>query len=149
MRSLGLCGAVCIVESFREAQAAGVAATSAHEPTSDIDAKAVFEAYADGDARAVSAVETFVDTLAYALSQTTCVVDADVILLGGGVAGAANMFIDDLRREYAALCLPTCRNTKIRVAKLGNTAGIVGAVHYVQMMHESGNPFDDIFGVRF
>ena len=138
-----------IVASFREAQAAGAVASSAHEPASDIDAQAVFEAYAEGDARAVAAVKIFVDTLGFALAQTTCVVDADVILLGGGVAGAADMFLDDLQRVYVEQCLPTCRGTKIRVAELGNTAGIVGAVRYVQMMYEATNPFDDLFGMGF
>jgi glucokinase len=138
-----------IVANFREAQQAGAAATSQHEPKSDTDSLAVFEAYREGDARAVQAVGQFVQKLGYALAQTTCVVDADVILLGGGVAGAAELFIDDLEAVYRKYCLSTCRDAKIRVAGLGNTAGVVGAVRYAQMQRESLDPFDDLFGMTF
>lgn len=136
-----------IVASFREAEAAGAAATSTHAPQSDTDAQEVFAAYVEGDARAVQAVETFVDTLAFALAQATCVVDADVILLGGGVSAAADLFLDKLQEAYGTYCLPTCKGTKIRAATLGNTAGIVGVVRYVQMAHEEADPFDDLFGM--
>lgn len=136
-----------IVANFREAEANGIAGTSKHVPQNDTDALSVFEAYREGDPRATYAVGIFTDKLGYALAQATCVVDADVILLGGGVAGAADLFLPALQGNYRKNCLSTCADTQIRVATLGNIAGMVGVVRYVQMMSESLDPFDNLFGM--
>ncbi len=122
-----------IVTSFREAALRGVAGCTSIEPKNDSDSLAVFEAYRAGDARAKEAVDNFVDKLGFGLAQAMCVVDAEVILLGGGVAGALDLFLDDLRASYLTYCFATCASTEIRAARLGNDAGIIGAARYAHI----------------
>lgn len=122
-----------IVASFRDASARGVIGSTDIQPKHDGDALSVFEAYRAGDERAVEAVGVFVDKLAFGLAQAMCVVDAEVILLGGGVAGAAELYLDDLQAAYVNYCFAACSSTKIRTAKLGNDAGIIGAARYAQL----------------
>ena len=136
-----------IVASFREAAQRGVASSAKIEPRNDSDALTVFEAYRAGDECAKEAVETFVDKLGFGLAQAMCVVDADVILLGGGVAGASGLFLDDLQQAYLRYCFATCSSTRIKTAQLGNDAGIIGAARYANLMSESIDPLDETFGI--
>ena len=71
-----------------------------------------------------------VDKLAFALAQVACIVDPEVIILGGGVSGGSPYFIEDLRSAFSTYCLPACSSTEIRVAVLGNDAGMYGAARY-------------------
>lgn len=103
---------------------------SEFEPTSATDALPVFKAYEVGDPRAARAIEVMVDKLAFALAQVACIVDPEVIILGGGVSGGSPYFIEDLRSAFSTYCLPACSSTEIRVAVLGNDAGMYGAARY-------------------
>ena len=103
---------------------------SEFEPTSATDALPVFKAYDVGDPRAIRAIEVMVDKLAFALAQVACIVDPEVIILGGGVSGGSSFFIEDLRSAFSAYCLTACGSTEIRVAVLGNDAGMYGAARY-------------------
>lgn len=128
-----------IVANFWEADRAGLAASSEHVPAHAVDALAVFDAAREGDERARAALKRFSDTLGFALAQVTCVVDSEVILLGGGVAGGADLYLNDLRAAYGANCLSTCASTDIRCATLGNDAGIVGAIRCSMLAENAGD----------
>lgn len=128
-----------IVANFWEADRAGLAASSEHVPAHAVDALAVFDAAREGDERARAALKRFSDTLGFALAQVTCVVDSEVILLGGGVAGGADLYLNDLRAAYGANCLSTCASTDIRCAMLGNDAGIVGAIRCSMLAENAGD----------
>ena len=122
-----------IVQTFREAgqnDALDPAAFSAHEPTGDTDALSVFKAFEEGDPRAKEALAVMADKLGFALAQVACAVDPEVILLGGGVAGGAEYFMEDLRAAYQEYCLGSCSATEIRTASLGSDAGIFGAARF-------------------
>ena len=122
-----------IVQSFREAAESGQLDTSAFcgpEPASETDALSVFKAHAAGDPRAARALGIMADKLGFALAQVACVADPDVILLGGGVAGGADHFIDELRDAYRGYCLKSCAATEIRTAALESDAGVFGAARY-------------------
>lgn len=99
-------------------------------PASATDALPVFKAYEVGDPRAVRAIEVMVDKLAFALAQAACIVDPEVIILGGGVSGGSKYFLEDLRSAFRSYCLPACCSTEIRVAVLGNDAGMYGAARF-------------------
>lgn len=125
-----------IVQTFREASASGAFDPdeySQFEPENDLDALSVFKAHAAGDPRAVRAVADMADKLGFALAQVACVADPDVILLGGGVAGGADCFIDDLRAAFKSYCLSSCAATEIRTASLESDAGVYGAARYAMI----------------
>ena len=122
-----------LVQTFTEAtDDAGLDASlfSEFEPASATDALPVFKAYEVGDPRAVRAIEVMVDKLAFASAQVACIVDPEIIILGGGVSGGSKYFIEDLRSAFRSYCLPACSSTEIRVAVLGNDAGMYGAARY-------------------
>lgn len=122
-----------LVQTFTEATNDADLDTSLfsdYEPTSATDALPVFKAYEVGDPRAIRAIEVMVDKLAFALAQVACIVDPEIIILGGGVSGGSKYFIEDLRSAFSAYCLPACSSTEIRIAVLGNDAGMYGAARY-------------------
>ena len=99
----------------------------------DNDALVVFKAFEAGDPRAKVALADMADKLGFAFAQVACTVDPDLIMLGGGIAGGAEYFIDDLRAAYAKYCLPSCAAIEIRTANLSSDAGIYGAARYAMV----------------
>ena len=90
-------------------------------------ARAVFDAMKDGDEVAREAIELMCDMLAIGISNTCCVLDPEMIVIGGGVAAGWADFGHLLRERYRAHALETMRDIPIVPAKLGNDAGIYGA----------------------
>ena len=68
--------------------------------------------------------------LGFVLAQAACIVDPDVILLGGGLTAAADLYLDDLRASYRSCSLAACAETEIRCATLLGDAGVIGAARY-------------------
>lgn len=92
-----------------------------------VTAKAVFEAYEQGDSLAGRVVDRFAGYLGRGLAMFACVVDPEVILIGGGVAKAGEPLIQAIQREFKRAAFTPCKETPIRLARLGNDAGIYGA----------------------
>lgn len=131
-----------IVQTFFEAGESGEfdpSTYSAHAPAGELDALAVAEAAREGDPRALAAFSVMADKLGFALAQVACIVDPSVILLGGGLAAGADLFLDDLRAAFRNYCLDACASTDIRIATLLGDAGIVGAARFAMQ----SSPRDD------
>lgn len=125
-----------IVQNFIEAGQSGELDSSQftdHEPVNDTDALAVFDAARAGDPRGKRALAEMADKLGFALAQVACVVDPDVILLGGGIAAGADLYLDDLRAAYRSYCFEACAATEIRCATLLGDAGVYGAARYAML----------------
>lgn len=93
-------------------------------------AKEVFDAAAADDPVARDAVTTFSRMLAFGLAQITCILDPDLIVLGGGLSASSDVFLDEVRRLYREFAFQPCRDVPIDVATLGNSAGIFGAARF-------------------
>ncbi|WP_350453824.1 ROK family protein [Slackia heliotrinireducens] len=91
------------------------------------DARQVMEAFERSNPHAVHAMEVFSDRLGYALANIACVIDPEVILLGGGVSERFDLFEDMLRASFDMYALGESRSVEFRKAALGNEAGMVGA----------------------
>ncbi|MBQ5362804.1 MAG: ROK family protein, partial [Clostridia bacterium] len=82
-----------------------------------------------GDEAAKEVVDTYVDYLATGIGNVINIFQPEVLSLGGGVSGEGqyllDMLIPKVRAEQYGGGLVTL--TDIRIAKLGNDAGIVGA----------------------
>lgn len=99
--------------------------------TEEVTAKTVFDAYGQGDRLAERIVDTFASYLGRGLAMAACVVDPEVILIGGGVARAGDPLLKAVQREYEKAAFAPCKETPIRLARLGNDAGIYGAARLV------------------
>lgn len=94
-------------------------------------AKDVFDAARNGDALAAREVDEMTDTLAVALASVAATTDPEMFMVGGGVARAGDVLFDPLRKYYKKYAFPSCRETPIKQATLGNDAGIYGAVRLI------------------
>ena len=97
----------------------------------DFAAKDVFDAARSGDKLAQQEVEDMTLTLALALGNIAAITDPEMFLVGGGVARAGDVLLEPLSRHSQANAFLSCRNTPIRLASLGNDAGIYGAVRLI------------------
>ena len=122
-----------IVQTFREAGQSDKLDETLFvdcDPQSDTDALSVSQAAHKGDPRGKQAFSVMADKLGFALAQVACVVDPDVILLGGGLTAAADLYLDDLRSSYRSYALGACAETEIRCAALLGDAGVIGAARF-------------------
>ena len=99
------------------------------ELTGPSDSRDVFQTCREGDEVAWAAVETMTDYLGRALALVACVVDPDQFVLGGGASASADVYLDKLVEKYQRYALPPSAKTPIKVASLGNGAGIIGAAY--------------------
>lgn len=97
----------------------------------EISAKTVFDAVKAGDALAMEIAEKFGEYLGKALAQIACVVNPEIIVIGGGVSKAGPVLLDYIRKYYIPYVFHGSRDTVFALAKLGNDAGIYGAAKLV------------------
>ena len=111
-----------------ERRLSGTSAHSILREKNPFTAKDIFDAAKAGDAIAVELVESFGQILGSALSDMACVLNPEIIVIGGGVSRAGSIVTDIVQRFFYEKTLFTCKNTKIVLATLGNDAGIYGGV---------------------
>ncbi len=96
-----------------------------------LSAKLIFDAAKENDAFALSMVDAFGRKLGEALAQIAAVVDPEVFVIGGGVSRAGEIILEAVEKYYAPAAFHACRTTVFKLAKLGNDAGMYGAVRMV------------------
>ena len=96
-----------------------------------LTAKDVFDIAAQGDVPAQEILEEFGKVLGEALASINCVMDPDVIVIGGGVSRAGRIILDLVEKYYKPAAFFAVRETPFKLAELGNTAGMYGAVRMV------------------
>ena len=99
--------------------------TISEEPT----AKEVFDKAKENDELGLYVLDLVAKYLARGLAAIAVSVDVEVFYIGGGVSAVGSILTDKIEayfKEYAHYAL---RNTKIKLAKLGNTAGMLGAAY--------------------
>ncbi len=99
------------------------------ELTGPSDSKDVFQACREGDKLALAAADTMADYLGRALALIANVVDPEMFLIGGGASASADVYLDAVREHFQRYALSASRETPIKVASLGNDAGIIGAAY--------------------
>ena len=99
------------------------------EFTGPIGAYTVFQELEKGSTEAKNAVSQMVEYLAFAMAQMSAVVDPEMFVIGGGVAGSFDVFKDELAAKFREFALTPCANTKIVHAALGNQAGMYGSAY--------------------
>lgn len=97
-------------------------------PAGDTTAAAVAAAARAGDAVAIASYERAAQALAAGIAATATLVEIDIAVIGGGVAGAGDVLFAPLRRslgDYATLSF--VRGLTVAPAVMGTDAGLVGA----------------------
>ena len=107
------------------AKTASTTALTKYEP---LTAKDIFDEAKAGDEIALSLVEEVCGILGSALSNMACVVNPEVIVIGGGVSKAGSILIDCIQKHFVETSFFACRDTKFALASLGNDAGMYGCV---------------------
>ena len=125
------CSATAIIRMAREACADAPNCLIMRMVEGDMDkinAKVVFDAAKEGDSVAMQVFNRFVKYLTIAINNVISFIDPDMIILGGGVSRAGDFLLDAVKAalpEY--LFYPTLKQPELRIASLGNDAGIIGA----------------------
>ena len=94
-----------------------------------VSGRTAFDALRAGDAAAAEVVDEYVTYLACGLANVINIFQPEVLSLGGGVSGEGQSLIDALlpyirKEQYGG---DVVEHTQLRIAQLGNDAGIIGA----------------------
>ncbi|MGV3041472.1 ROK family glucokinase [Staphylococcus rostri] len=99
----------------------------------DVTAKDVFDAAKLGDSFSLFIVEKIAQYIAYLASILSVTVNPKYIILGGGMADAGHILLENVKTAYYQLAFtPSQEGTEIVSASLGNEAGIVGAAGLIK-----------------
>jgi ROK family protein (putative glucokinase) len=93
----------------------------------NLTAKIIVEEAKKGDAIACEVVELMGKTLGIALGYVACIVNPQIFLIGGGVSKAGDIVLEVIEKHYRMYAFHATKNTPIKLATLGNDAGIYGA----------------------
>ena len=96
-----------------------------------IAAKDVFDAANSGDKLAQEVLEQVYAYMGEFIANICCVVNPEVVVLGGGVSRAGQPLLEGVQRHFARWGYHACQDTKFTLATLGNDAGAYGAFKLV------------------
>lgn len=98
-----------------------------------ITAKDVFDTAREGDSLALEVIETMSYHLGLALANLANGLNPEKIVIGGGVSKGADLFIDKVKAYFQKFSFPTvAKGADIKVATLGNDAGVIGGAWLVK-----------------
>ena len=93
----------------------------------ELTCKDVFDAGSQGDALALQILEQVYDYMGQFLASVCCVVDPQVVVLGGGVSRAGQPLLDGAKRYFDKYIFHASSSIQFALASLGNDAGAYGA----------------------
>ncbi len=93
-----------------------------------LTAKDIFDEAKAGDEVAKELVNELGFILGSTLSNVACVVNPEVIVVGGGVSKAGKILIDTIQEHFRENCFYALKETRFELATLGNDAGIYGCM---------------------
>ena len=96
-----------------------------------LEARNVFDYAKDGDALSLEIVDEVGKMLGEAIAHITCVLDPDVVVIGGGVSKAGQILLDAVLKHYTPAAFHASRHSEFKLAELGNDAGMYGAVRMI------------------
>lgn len=133
------CGKRGCAEQYASARALGRQARRALEAqperpsllrqAEELSARTVFAAAAQGDALARELLDRTYDLLGLTIAGGCCMVDPELVVLGGGMSKAGQVLLDGVEPRFQHHMFHACKGTKFALAQLGNDAGIYGSFH--------------------
>lgn len=123
------CSGTALAATAVEMLAANPGRATILKAGAELDGSAVAHAATAGDPVALAAIADFAHWLGVGLSIVADVFDPDLIVVAGGVAASAPLFLEDARRTYAGMVTGAGhrRLARIRCSELGSNAALIGA----------------------
>lgn len=104
-----------------------------------LEAKDVFEAAAGGDKAAARIVSETAEYLAVGITSVLHALNPEMVVLTGGMMGAGEVFLDEIRRHVRALAFPSAWEAcDVRASTLGGDAGILGSALAAEAFDRTG-----------
>ncbi|MDT1995577.1 glucokinase [Carnobacterium divergens] len=94
----------------------------------EVTAKTVFDLAKDGDVLAIKIIDKVSYYLGLACGNIGNMLNPSDIVIGGGVSAAGDFLLEQVRHYFEEFTFPQVRHsTNIKLAQLGNDAGVIGA----------------------
>ena len=93
----------------------------------NLTCKDIFDAGKQGDQLALQVLDKYYAYMGEFLADVCCVVNPEVVVLGGGVSKAGDVLLDGLKPYFNKYVFHAASNVKFTLAALGNDAGAYGA----------------------
>lgn len=112
-----------------------------HHPQSSLQgelltADAIYDAAKAGDELAIETFDKVGDYLGVALANLMNLLGPEVIVIGGGVANAWDLFEPNMLKQVRSRAFPSLvRTVKIKPAECGDNAGLLGAAQLAFVSH--------------
>lgn len=104
----------------------------------NIDSKDIFEAAVKHDPLAEYVVQKVTFYLGWAIANLAIAFNPEKIIIGGGVSKAGDSLIKPLKEQFKKYALPRVyEGAQLRVAELGNDAGVIGGAWLVHSYNYS------------
>lgn len=88
----------------------------------------IFDAFKKGDRAASEAISLNAALLGSAIGSVVNLFNPEIVVIGGGLAEAGKKYVDELRINILEFAFGSAANNlKIKAARLGNSAGWIGA----------------------
>lgn len=94
----------------------------------NLTSKDIYDEARNGDALAKEIVDQTCKVLGQSIANACNIIDPEVVVIGGGVSKAGDILIDGLEKYFMQYAFSACKQTKIKLALLGNDAGIYGCM---------------------
>lgn len=121
-------GVVRLARKFAEEYEGNSQIKASIDNGDEVTSKDIFIAAEAGDAFALSVVDKFAYYLGFACANLGSTLNPAAIVIGGGVSAAGEFLRSKVETYFQKYSFSTVRDsTKIKLAELGNDAGIIGA----------------------
>ncbi|WP_207702368.1 ROK family glucokinase [Candidatus Enterococcus ferrettii] len=121
-------GVVRVARQLAEEYAGGSELKARLDNGEDITSKDIFELAAKNDDLALRVVDKVTFYLGLACGNIGNTLNPSTIIIGGGVSAAGEFLRSRVEAYFKQFTFPQVRNsTKIKLAELGNEAGVIGA----------------------
>ncbi|GIO27518.1 ROK family glucokinase [Ornithinibacillus bavariensis] len=101
--------------------------------TQKITSKDIFELAKSGDADSKQIIEHTADIIGLTIANLAMTLNPSKILIGGGVSKAGEQLLQPIKNAFTKYALPRVSEAcEIRIAELGNDAGMIGAAYLVK-----------------
>lgn len=93
-----------------------------------VNGKFIIERFNNGESLAIEVVNQTAKNVALGVASYINILNPKKVVIGGGISNAGDFFIDKVKEYTQLYALKECmENVSIERAKLGNSAGLVGA----------------------
>lgn len=102
-----------------------------------VSGRTAFDAMRKGDAEGTSVVKKYTEYLAEGIVNIVNIFQPEIICIGGGLSKEGETLLEPINRHIGQYAFSRFadRNTMVRIAELGNDAGLIGAAFLKDAFH--------------